>query len=663
MTHNLTILLPMYAIMIASWIYWILVHWRIRSCFSERRTAEKGSFDPPVSILIPLERLRSDAVGILSRFCEQDYPQYEVIIGFPSPDDSTAAVIKELRERFPDRAITGVAFCGQNSGQESCYLDLLASHARYDLLVVADSGIEVTEDYLEKVVAPLADESTTMVTCAYRTTRPSGMGARLDAMYMDMTLFPLIAQYSSGDGLTIGGTVALRRNDLAKMDFLARSRVAMPDIRVVLPKNDRVKVRMHLSNHVVRRVSRATTIREQWRREANWARYLRKTKPLDYCLLLLTFSIPLSLGLMLVSGFQVASLACFFSSMALRWSVSSKIARYTSNDEILPVLVWLPVGDLLSALAWCAGCFEKAFGDEAEHHFELPEIIPESSKCNRTGFFRGKILAIFRVLIFGIDALLKRSQKIWEFSNKDECLLRLALSRSQRNLQLADGTRITKGDYICELHFWNEHFPAMPKNGPDLAWALTIKRRMINSLRDLAAFSKTEPLLHEVKAFHADTALGSQRGFPEFSGLAKRWGFDVSSQPENNTIGHRIAELFKSIYTTALIWAFNPENLNGNSFWSVRRDHIWISRKTLLQRYAPKPVSNRPHLKDHKPAPRRKVTQRPSVPADRGQQTPACLYTSKIALNAPTFSGLCYESASGDLDDGYTEHPNEHKTN
>ena len=48
--------------------------------------------------------------------------------------------------------------------------------ARYDYLVIADSDVRVTRDYLARVVAPLLDPSVGIITCCYRGWHLPGSG-------------------------------------------------------------------------------------------------------------------------------------------------------------------------------------------------------------------------------------------------------------------------------------------------------------------------------------------------------------------------------------------------------------------------------------------------------------------------------------------------------
>jgi len=45
------------------------------------------------------------------------------------------------------------------------------------------------------------------------------------------------------------------------------------------------------------------------------------------------------------------------------------------------------------------------------------------------------------------------------------------VGRLERPLVLADGTCGRAGERFVDLHLWNEHIPAMPKEGASIAWA------------------------------------------------------------------------------------------------------------------------------------------------------------------------------------------------
>jgi len=196
--------------------------------------------------------------------------------------------------------------------------------------------------------------------------------------------------------------------------------------------------------------------------------------------------------------------------------------------------------------------------------------------------------AITRSVISRFDCFLRRLYGIYEFTREDGCIFRIAFCKNDRDLTLSDGTKILKGETIGELHFWNEHMPPMPDDGPDLAWGLQFYRLMRGSLAELARYIESTPEWKGVRAFRGETAVDGQEGLQKATELLGHLGFDLLP------LGHSISrlkpflEFWKNIYLWILKWTFNPASLKGKRLLDLQRCQMWISRRRLLERYNPK---------------------------------------------------------------------------
>ena len=103
-----------------------------------------------------------------------------------------------------------------------------------------------------------------------------------------------------------------------------------------------------------------------------------------------------------------------------------------------------------------------------------------------------------RSLIRRLDAFLRSRQRIFEFSNHPHCLLRVSVTECKRPVRLEDGTELTPGDAIGELHLYNDHLPIIPADGPGVAWANEAQRHLRESLRRLALSLETDSRLRGV---------------------------------------------------------------------------------------------------------------------------------------------------------------------
>jgi hypothetical protein len=186
-----------------------------------------------------------------------------------------------------------------------------------------------------------------------------------------------------------------------------------------------------------------------------------------------------------------------------------------------------------------------------------------------------------RQAVFALDAVLRGRLAIFEYSAHAECMLRVAIVPAPADLALADGSAVVRGRPIADLHLWNEHVPAVPAGGADLAWLVHFDGRLRLSLCELAVYLRQHPG-NDVHAVRMETAFG--RPDADMDRIGRRFGFQIVRHRAPRTLGSRIHRFFADFLFLALSWAYNPGSLDGKRF---RRDHheYWMSRTTLDDRY------------------------------------------------------------------------------
>ncbi len=343
-------------LIVAGWLYWLAALWLVHLFFHHQAEPD-STFVPPVSILKPVRGLDAEAYQNFASFCRQDYPQFELIFGVADPADPAIPVIQRLQREFPQPGIRLMIAPIIGSNRKASILHHLAAQARHEVLVVSDSDMRVTPDYLRRVVAPLADEQIGLVTCPYRGAHPLTLTARLEALHMGATFLPsvVVARHFLHMHFAMGATMVLRRSDLERLGGFAAVADYLADDFQLAGRVVQAGRRVELSRYVVTSVLGATTFREQWQREVRWARTNRLCRPTEYPGLLLTFSTPLALLLALVTGFAPQGQLALAVSLLLRWSVAWLVMGYSGDQANRRWLLWLPVRDMLSAVVWCVG--------------------------------------------------------------------------------------------------------------------------------------------------------------------------------------------------------------------------------------------------------------------------------------------------------------------
>lgn len=194
------------------------------------------------------------------------------------------------------------------------------------------------------------------------------------------------------------------------------------------------------------------------------------------------------------------------------------------------------------------------------------------------------MLYVLRAMVLSLERLLRRLGGVQEFTQDEECILRIALTACKKDLELSDGTQVRVGDNICELHLWNEHIPPMPLEGPDLRWGVRFYRLAVKSLRSLAAcIVADEP--QDIVALGGQMAFLEKDDSPVLASVVAQLGFDIVNLTAQAGRWGRFAHFWENIFSWALMWTFNPGSLRGKRLLRLQRYRLWMSRRTLLQRY------------------------------------------------------------------------------
>ena len=221
----------------------------------------------------------------------------QIVFGVQDPADSAVAVVKRLAAAFPDRALDLVIEAQANgTNRKVSNLVNMAPSIRHDIVVLADSDMQVPPDYLVRIVAALQQPGIGLVTCLYHGVPASDrLWPRLSGLAIDTHFLPnVVVGLSLGLARPcFGSTIALRRTTLGDIggfeafaDFLADdyaigAAVRAAGLAVAIPP-------LTIGHSCPENSARAL-----WRHEVRWARTIRSVDPAGYAGLAITHAFPL----------------------------------------------------------------------------------------------------------------------------------------------------------------------------------------------------------------------------------------------------------------------------------------------------------------------------------------------------------------------------------
>lgn len=352
----------------ASVFYFIAALWSGRS-FIRRRTAAALHYTPGVSILKPLKGFDPGMYDAFASHCRQEYSgDYELLFGVSSLDDPAIPAVERLRAEFPEQAIR-LVLCPEKLGLNGKVSNVaqMARQARHDYLIVNDSDIHVSPQYLARIMSgfatPQRGKPVGMVTAPYRGIAhgPLGsnhatLGSKLEALGIATDFFPGVLTALMLDGevrFGLGSTLAVSRTALAAAggfepllnsladDYELGSRIASAGFAVVL------------SREVVATSVPAYRLRDYFAHQLRWARTVRDSRRWGYVGLIVTFGLPWAIFNLIASGFNLPAIALLCLAVAARVMVTLAIGVGILNDRQVVRNLWLlPLRDFCSLWIW-----------------------------------------------------------------------------------------------------------------------------------------------------------------------------------------------------------------------------------------------------------------------------------------------------------------------
>lgn len=311
---------------------------------------------PAVTVLKPLHGVEPMLEQALASFCAQDYPNFQIVFGVQSRDDTAVGVVERLRAGFPGvdmELVIDPTPHGMN--RKIANLINMFPSARYNLLVVSDSDMHVEPDYLARVADALAEPGTGLVTTLY-TGLPAqaGVVGQLGAAYITQS-FAAGALMARGLGRQdcMGATMALTRETLMRIGGFPALSPFVADDAVLGAKVRDLGRRVALAASVPATTVGETSLAALFRHELRWARTIRAVEPLGFAVSAIQFPAFWALLTLAMSGGATWSVALWACAVMWRGMLGRSIERRMGGAR---TPVWLPgLRDVLSmAVLLCA---------------------------------------------------------------------------------------------------------------------------------------------------------------------------------------------------------------------------------------------------------------------------------------------------------------------
>ncbi|WP_174287189.1 bacteriohopanetetrol glucosamine biosynthesis glycosyltransferase HpnI [Sphingomonas bacterium] len=310
----------------------------------------------PVTLLKPVHGAEPRLRENLSSFFDQDWHGHvQMVVGANRSDDPALPIA---------RAVGGdIAICvdaptiGANA-KIANVANLIAA-ARHDLLILSDSDIAVSPDYIGRVAAALAMPGVGAVTCLYHGRGDTGGWSRFAAAAVSWQFIPMVVMSLAlkVDHPCMGSTIALRRTTLEAIGGFAAFKDVLADDYAIGAAVRKLGLAVEpVPAFLVAHGGSEDTLSAVWRHELRWSRTLRAVSGWGHIGSILTH--PLPLALLTLPFHLIVGSAIMVSAIATRLLLARSVDRLAAHR---PASLWLlPARDILSFAVFLASLFVRS---------------------------------------------------------------------------------------------------------------------------------------------------------------------------------------------------------------------------------------------------------------------------------------------------------------
>jgi ceramide glucosyltransferase len=321
-----------------------------------REAGGADDFAPPLSVLKPLAGSEDGLEENLRTFFHQNYPCYQLLFAVRSPEDPAIPVVRQLLSEHPGQDADLIVTGEPDIPNAKVYsLARMAERAKHGILVVSDSDIRATPDYLRGIAAEFADPRVGVTTCPYLAVAGSSFWTRLEAITANTEFWcgVLVARLLEGMRFAVGPTMALRRDYLERAGGFRAAGEYLAEDFLLGRWAERHGYRATLAAHVVEHRIGSQPFWPNLKHRVRWARSTRRSRPAGY--LGQIFTNPLPFALVLLAGplwwlgVAAAALRC--------WTAAVIAGRWLRDPLLRRRWHLLPLADLASLAVWVLGLF------------------------------------------------------------------------------------------------------------------------------------------------------------------------------------------------------------------------------------------------------------------------------------------------------------------
>jgi ceramide glucosyltransferase len=241
--------------------------------------------EPPISTLVPVDRLNCGLDAAFVSLFSQSYPRFEVLVSAARESCPALAVARSIAARFPkirSRFIVGEAHVAVSPKLDNLVMPL--AQADHDLVLVKDANVRLVPGQLAEFVRHLTP-GVGLLCAVPIATEPTTFAAEIECAMINGHAAPLLLAASAlGWGFGYGKILLFDRRNLERAGGVAAIAHAIGEDHALAKALARTGLRTVFAGSLVRQAAGPRTFREVWHRQLRWMVIRRCEAPLAFYL-------------------------------------------------------------------------------------------------------------------------------------------------------------------------------------------------------------------------------------------------------------------------------------------------------------------------------------------------------------------------------------------
>jgi ceramide glucosyltransferase len=242
-------------------------------------------FCPPISILKPLKGMDDDLFANLVSFCNQDYPDYEIIFCLEETNDPALKLAEKIKKMYPHKRISIVIKEGDYAlNPKVNNLVTAYRNSQFPYFLISDSDVRVDKNYLMEMAKHMEDPGVGLVSNLIRGIDSRTFGALLENLHLNSFVIGNVALLTTFFKMpvVVGKSMLMRKKDFEEIGGFEVVKNVLAEDYVIGQKMHKKGAGVITSGHVINAVNHSRTLKQFLKRHARWGKLRWKLGVIGY---------------------------------------------------------------------------------------------------------------------------------------------------------------------------------------------------------------------------------------------------------------------------------------------------------------------------------------------------------------------------------------------